>query len=474
MRKIILLLFLIAFSSINAKNENGDNLHSVKYPQKNTTQDKLFGLSKIWSEIKYNFVNIDQTKFDIDSLYYATIPKVIATTNDPDYYDELQKFMAFFNDGHTQLIETGYAWNDINDYIPCGLIDINDKIYFSDVRENSGLDSTLIGAEIIEIEGVPTKKYINEYIYPTISASTDAHRWFQAVTKIQGGRKGTYFKGKAKKINGAVISFSIPRNGETTRTPNDKYRLWATNPNKHSTGRISLNWNGNIAILDIRAFYPESIISKIDSLATLINNKASGLIIDLRHNGGGTTSVAEHLQKYLNNGSYFLTFGSQQRINDSYGRSQGNYRDEYKDFFLGKAYKTNAPDTVFVEKSISPFKCPVIILIGTYTFSAAEDFLINIYEVPGRPLIIGEPTGGSTGAPLMVPLPHDAMARICSIRMLYPYSKKAFVGKGIQPDIIIKQNTTDYIKGKDVVMESALSHLKERLSKNNSGFNIIN
>lgn len=465
MKKNVLLLFLMLFFSANAKCGNGNNVSTTEYPQKNTLQDKLFGLSKIWSEIKYNFVNIDHVKFDIDSMYYATIPKVVATTNDPDYYDELQKFLASFNDGHTQLIETDYAWNDINDYIPCGLVDIDNKIYFSDVKKDSGIDSTLVGAEIIEIEGLPTKKYIYKNIYPAISASTDEHRWFQAVSKIQGGRKGTSLVGKAKKIDGTIVPFSILRNGETTRTPNDKYWLWTTKNKKRKAERVSLDWNSDIAILDIRAFYPDNIIHKIDSLTTLINNRAKGLIIDLRYNGGGSTLVAEHLQKYLTHENSFLTFGSQKRINDSYGRSQGNYREEYKDFFLGKAYKTNASDTVTVGKDISPFKCPVIILIGRYTFSAAEDFLINIYEMPNRPFIMGEPTGGSTGAPLMVSLPHGAMARICSIRMLYPYSKKAFVGKGIQPDILVKQSIADYLDGKDVVMENALSRLKDATSE---------
>jgi hypothetical protein len=411
--------------------------------------------------MKYNFVNIDQIKFDVDSLYNATISKVIATSNDVEYYDELQRFMASFNDGHTELIKRNYSWNDINDYIPVGLTDIDNKIFISSIKKNSGIDSTLVGAEIIELEGLPVEKYLEQYIYPTISASTENHRWFQAVIKIQGGRKGTYFNGKAKKTDGAIIPFSILRNGETTRSKDDQYWDWPSQKVSSKRQRISLDWQENIAIMNIRTFGTDAIKNDIDSLALSINRKAKGLIIDLRQNGGGSTDVAHHLQKYLTLKEYFLTFGAQIRINDSYGRSQGNYRDEYKDFYLGKAYKTEEPDTVIVDKGIIPFKCPVIILIGRYTFSAAEDFLINIYEIPNRPLIIGEPTGGSTGAPLMVSLPHGAMARICSVRMLYPYSKKPFVGKGIQPDIEVKLNVADYLKGKDVVLEKAFSILKK-------------
>lgn len=459
MKKVFLLCtcLLICFSI------KSNNCQSLKdsIPQKNTLQDKLFGLSKIWSEIKYNFVNIDQIKFDVDSLYNATIPKVIATTNDVDYYDELQRFIASFNDGHTELIEVTYVWNDLNDYIPCGLIDIDNKIYFSDIKKGSGIDSTLIGAEIIELEGLPTKKYIEQYIYPTISASTENHRWFQAVIKIQGGRKGTYFTGKAKKTDGTVIPLSILRNGETTRTKNDQYWTWASPKAPAKRQRISLDWKEDIAIMNIRTFGTDAIINDIDSLALSINGKAKGLIIDLRQNGGGSTDVAQHLQKYLTHTKYFLSFGSQTRINNGYGRSQGNYRDEYKDFFLYKAYEIEKPDTIRVEESIKAFSCPVVILVGRYTFSAAEDFLVGIYENPDRPVIIGEPTGGSTGAPLVITLPHDAVARICTLRILFPYSGTPFVGKGIQPDIVVKRSVADYLEGKDPVLEKAISYLED-------------
>ncbi|MFV0536600.1 MAG: S41 family peptidase [Dysgonomonas sp.] len=458
--KKTLLLCVCIITCFSVRSNSLPVLKNDSIPRENTLQDKLFGLSKIWSEIKYNFVNIDQVKFDLDSLYNATIPKVIATDNDVEYYDELQRFMASFNDGHTQLLQRNYSWNDINDYVPIGLTDINNKIYISQIRKNAGIDSTLVGGEIIDIEGLPVVKYMEERIYPYISASTDGHRWFQAVGKMQGDRKGTYLRGKVKKTDGTIVPFSILRNGETTRTPNDKSWQWASSKISPKRQRISLDWRGGIAILDVRTFALDIIKKDIDSLAVLINNKAKGLVVDLRYNGGGSTDVAEHLQKYLTHNGSFLTFGSQVRINDSYGRSQGNYRDEYKDFFLGKAYKTEGADTVIVDKGIVPFRCPVIILIGRYTFSAAEDFLIDIYEVPDRPLIMGEPTGGSTGAPLMVPLPHGAMARVCTVRMLYPYSGKPFVGKGIQPDIELKQSVSDYLEGRDIVLESAIDKLK--------------
>ena len=88
--------------------------------------------------------------------------------------------------------------------------------------------------------------------------------------------------------------------------------------------------------------------------------------------------------------------------------------------------------------------------------SACEDFLVNIYELPHRPLLIGEKTGGSSGAPLLLNLPNETSARICTIRELFPYSMKPFVGIGISPDIEISEDIEDYISREDVVLKRAL------------------
>ena len=99
--------------------------------------------------------------------------------------------------------------------------------------------------------------------------------------------------------------------------------------------------------------------------------------------------------------------------------------------------------------------------MGTYSFSACEDFLVCISEMPGHPLLIGEETAGSTGAPLVIYLPHGAVARICTLRELYPYSLKPFVGKGVTPDIEVKHTIDDYLDGKDPVLSKALEVLND-------------
>lgn len=82
--------------------------------------------------------------------------------------------------------------------------------------------------------------------------------------------------------------------------------------------------------------------------------------------------------------------------------------------------------------------------------------------MPDRPILIGEETAGSTGAPLVIELPHGAVARICTIRPLFPYSMKLFINEGIIPDIEVIPTLQDVLGGKDIVLEKALYYFRHK------------
>jgi len=74
-------------------------------------------------------------------------------------------------------------------------------------------------------------------------------------------------------------------------------------------------------------------------------------------------------------------------------------------------------------------------------------------------LIIGEPTGGSTGMPLMINLSGNLKARICTKRDMMGNGDD-FVGKGVYPNIMIAPTVSDIRNGVDSQIDAALKELK--------------
>ncbi len=426
-------------------------------PNQLTRDEKVYWLSQVWSETKYNFVNIDKIKFNLDSLYKSFIPKVLATRNDFEYFKFLQQFMAGLHDGHS---EVNWRISPYADYIPMTLKNFDKKVYITSVRKIPEFDSTWVGAEIIKIDDIQTSEYLEARVFPYISASTEQHLWMQGNSKLMYDLIEQPFNATIKKLDGTIEKIKIQRNGEATRTPNEQY--WGTN-DTYSRNIVDLKWlENNIALVSFNRFTPEEeSIKQFDKVARELY-EAKGVIIDLRKNGGGSTLVAWHLQKYLTKENHFLNYAWETRINDGVRKANGNWQDEYKNYFLNKAYRFEKPQIVNISDTLKRIKCPTVILIGLYTFSAAEDFLVNIFEVPDRPKLIGEETGGSTGSPLVLPgFPGGGFARICTRRICYPISETRFVNSGVKPDIEVRQTIEDYLKGKDVVLERAVKELNK-------------
>jgi hypothetical protein len=66
---------------------------------------------------------------------------------------------------------------------------------------------------------------------------------------------------------------------------------------------------------------------------------------------------------------------------------------------------------------------------------------------------------------LVIDLPGDIKARVCTVRTCFPYSQKPFCRAGIETDILVKQTIDDYFNQKNVVMETAVHYLQQRMAE---------
>ena len=191
---------------------------------------------------------------------------------------------------------------------------------------------------------------------------------------------------------------------------------------------------------------------------------AEGIIIDLRKNGGGnsnnSSAIVGHFTSVPFKGASWRT-----PIHDGVFRAWGqasekyDFLEEYRDYYFGRVYRSVKAEVHQPSDGLK-LQAPTIVLIGRATASAAEDFLIMADGID-HIATMGEPTHGSTGQPLSLDLPGGGSARISAKRDYYPDGRE-FIGRGIQPDILVRPNVEDVRAGRDVVLERALEHLARK------------
>lgn len=64
---------------------------------------RILGLSRLWAEVKRNFVFMDRVEVNWDSLYVANIPAILAARDRDECFMILQRMAARLGDGHTYV-----------------------------------------------------------------------------------------------------------------------------------------------------------------------------------------------------------------------------------------------------------------------------------------------------------------------------------------------------------------------------------
>lgn len=430
--------------------------------------DKVYGLSRFWQEVNYNFVYLDRVdRNKWNEAYKQAIITVQQTPNDYQYYQELQKFCALLKDGHTNIYPPAMPGvtlmtSNFGEY-RLFIENIDNRAII--VRTNlSKKDEIPVGSEIVEVNGQPTEEYRKQNVAPYISSSTQYIVDDWSTSSLLKGLEGSSYRIKIKKPKGDFITLNL-----THSLTAEKEVYPAFEPERKL---LDFKWYPKqIAYVSLNSFDNP----KIDSLFTALLPElatAKGLIIDLRYNGGGSTTVGINILQYLTTDKVILGARNSTRMHvptyKAWGKfatpadtltdkDRAKYLLSYQDkYFYHFPY---APDTL--QPTAQKIVVPTALLIGHNTASAAEDFLIYA-DNQKHMTKIGANTFGSTGQPYMFDLPGGGMARVCTKKDTYPDGRE-FVGYGIKPDLEVKPVLNDYLRKKDPVMEKALSLLRGKM-----------
>lgn len=442
-------------------------------PNTLSTEDKLYSVSKFWQEVNYNFVYLDRiNRKSWDSLYKATLTAVYSTKNDYEYYRLLDKFCAYLKDGHTNILYPknliqNIMINDFGEYkIVLSNIDQRAIITKINVRKK---DEIPIGSEVLKVNGLSTSEYIDQFVKPYISASTNHVLQNQAVSELLKGTVGQKFVIELLKPDGQKKTLKLKHqlcNDNDYFPPVMKRDLLVHKTFENDIHYLALNSFGNRKI--------DTLFKNI--LPELYNAKR--LIIDLRNNGGGSTNIGVNILQYFTNDTVLFGSKSISRKHIPVYKAWGAFLtpsdtlNDRPDWDMTKEEMTMsyrmANDLEYYEFPYEPtlvntkekrIIIPTVVLIGNNTASAAEDFLIFADALPHFKFI-GDKSYGSTGQPYLFNLAGEGRARVCTKKDIYPDGRE-FVGFGISPDVFVKYNLDDYIHSKDPVLQKAIDILKQ-------------
>lgn len=166
-----------------------------------------------------------------------------------------------------------------------------------------------------------------------------------------------------------------------------------------------------------------------------------GLIIDIRNNGGGSLSNVEVIA------SHFIT----ERILAGYichktGTGHNDFSEPYA------YYYEPVTDHIIYGK-------PVAVLTNRHTFSAANNFVQVMKQLP-QATIIGDRTGGGSGLPFTYNLLNGWNIRLSSSPILDANGHDT--EWGIDPDIKVDMDTTAALNGHDTILDKAIEVLSGR------------
>jgi len=419
-------------------------------------EERLYALSLIWKEMLYNFAYPEELhEVDIDSLYKAYIPKVEQVKDFYEYYRILSAFMTHFDDAHTRII----APNRPDDMPPLTTINFGEKIFVKNVAK-SLVNKIPLKSEIVKIDNIPVVKYIMDSVFPYITASTPHWKFDKSVSEMLYGTPYSTVKITIKTPKGKEIEVGIVRNynSEGAKEPM---------ADSNYIPPINIKMINDIAYIQLTSCMRQYL----DTINSVFNEwlpqlrRCKGLIIDIRGNRGGTTQVWDNIAYYLIPDTLFQTQGKYlSRNHNATYKNWGENYPQFKDFYEGISmeeiyhppYKNELPDSLKLHQ-------PLVVISGYFVASASEFFLTLMKETK-RATIIGEPSVGAMSEPMFFPLPGGLEAMICIKKYINPDGTQP-CETGILPDIEVKRDYKDYLKGKDNVLEQALKELRKQIRK---------
>ena len=407
---------------------------------------KILDLSECYRRISSVFPYFPRLDFDFEGWYGECVRRAAAAADEKTYHLTLMAFLNRLGDGHTDYTPPR-GWLDQIGYLPFRL-EAFPKGYYRQ------------GRRVLALDGVSMEE------------------WADRMKEILPGRGNYLYPGPFQ----AYLPMFLT--GEThvltTEAGEELFTLSRERP-KASQFCPEAAWHYEILsetpwmrrydgdILYIRLDHFLTDWSKSICSALTDGTSWQGIVLDIRQNIGGMTAFAAKVAELFFDGEFSgcrkwtrltrgvdLASGSQiigmtSEELEKLGANEGERCS--LDTLKGRNFE-NYTDRFGKIGQKAVYSGPLTLLVGPNTVSAAEDFTA-MFHSNRRAWLLGMPTRGTTGTPLLERLPGGGNIRVVSVgyRLL---DGTEFIGRGIQPDEWSQPDPAEWFAGDDKTLRLAL------------------
>lgn len=410
------LCLVLAASPIARASRDDSSLVSTA-----TVEGRLAVFDDVWETIQERYYDPKFHGIDWQAKRNVFRPAAARANGTQEFYEVLRQMIASLKDAHTRV------------YSPDEKFDWWNPRFIT------------VGLAIREVEGAPTVIQVE----PGSAAAETDIRPGDVITKIDDVSVAGLLAKRAEAMRSRTVAniFEGPA-GTAVKVE------WSTRNGKQKSGLLQRYWSqrqlgfsnqrkGKIAVLRIDAFTQTVALEFSKSLPDVLEG-ATGIILDLRANGGGDAEAMADIA------SLFLDEG----IN------LGKFADRSGASFELQTYSKR----LWRLPNVSPVKLPLVVLTSETTSSAAE-ILAAALQSKGRARVIGT---GTCGCVLAIrnrhALPDGGVLDVSE----FDYRTAGGVrleGAGITPDHVIPPRRGDIYSRRDAALESAKEILSRKGAK---------
>ena len=459
-----------------------------------SAEEKIYGLSVIWDTAKtYYGMWALVPDLDWDAAYQTAIGRVLETDSLYAYYNELSAFAALLRDGHTQLgcVDDAFqtAMQSANGFwISPVSLRYMEGAFVLGGAPRSTLAQISLGSTITELNGLPTKEYLEQEYGRYVGCFTHGRREDKLSEKMLLIDKAKELTVSGFTSDGAAfnVTLSYAEYAEKReQLPDDLSMELKRDVTAHDSFR-SYVVADTIYVAEITSFanpaLPEEFAAWIDET----RDAATAYILDVRGNSGGSDGNAiEVLRHFIAPADMGTMSVYKQYVDPTQVTAALGIKDYFEELELNPDLEQyyldgldmyahryvlpydeslSAPQFTEAEATEAPDAdlCtqPVAVLTDWNCASAGDDFAVFAKGAPNVTLI-GTNTAGGTGQLLLTQLPGNFLFAVSTYNCIME-DGTPICNNGVQPDIWCEQTVSSALAGQDAVLLRAIEHLEEK------------